>query len=639
MMKLNYLPLFFLLLSFATQAQEINNHPKLLAALEAQNSLKLETSRELFNALIRLDDVSKKDKCIALRNIGIQDWKFYKNYELAKKRLAEAIQIGDYISESYVVLNRIENEAKNYSKALAAAEKSLENATSAADSTYATYLYSKTILKEASSFTLQKKQLDLVKLQKASTLLQKILSKNPTHVNAAEVLLGISLLLKDGKLALKSWLAYYRFTNANAAYTYLKESAKVLSLELPMWNSNTINFQQTKAIIVALGNSRFYNLAKLVALTENKSLHAKIKTDVEIQDIIHYVNYLQELKDNTNEYYRIATIEKNEDKITQNRDAFISNFRTTNNLLMKKLSVFEKNTTEYSVREFREKLRTHFGTVQIVASTSSSTTLGLVMGHIVNERTETIKQYNHESDFTFTEIDMMISNGYPSWYWEDRGAGGFAVEDGFLRVKQLFKSLPINAWQRITDPVKRGKIEKEIAEKLFSNSIDEKTIFSGLSQKLELDALSDLYNDLKSQGYQDIKLQLKFIEVYESYRARATMFAHEGRHSLDKKVLKNKYRSLGATVIEYRGRLSQIVFSKEPRLELSNMINGVNTSPTGLSNKMIVDVAKEWILKNHGKIKNYDATQTPISQLYKLTNAQIIACYKAVDPFYIESKK
>ncbi|MCH2196148.1 hypothetical protein [Kordia sp.] len=53
------------------------------------------------------------------------------------------------------------------------------------------------------------------------------------------------------------------------------------------------------------------------------------------------------------------------------------------------------------------------------------------MGHIVNERKETIKLYNHENDFTFTEVDMMISNGYPSWFWEYHGAGGFAVEDFF----------------------------------------------------------------------------------------------------------------------------------------------------------------------------------------------------------------
>ncbi|MCH2196146.1 hypothetical protein [Kordia sp.] len=33
------------------------------------------------------------------------------------------------------------------------------------------------------------------------------------------------------------------------------------------------------------------------------------------------------------------------------------------------------------------------------------------------------------------------------------------------------------------------------------------------------------------------------------------------------------------------------------------MIDGVNTSPTGLSNKMISDVAKEWILKIMVKLK------------------------------------
>ncbi|WP_298518000.1 hypothetical protein [uncultured Kordia sp.] len=639
MKKRIFLLLIICIANLTSYAQESNNHPKLLAAFKAQNSLNLETSRELFSALLKETNVSKKDRCIALRKLSLQDWKFYKDYNQAKKRLMEAIQIGDYVSESYVVLNRIESEAHNYSNALVAAEKSLETATSASDSTYATYLYSKTILKEATNVTLQQKPIDTSKLRKASTLLQKILAKNPTHVNAAEVLLGVSLLLKDGSLALKSWLAYYRFVDVNAAYSYLKEPAKLLSLELPMWNSETSNFQRTKAIIVSLANSRFYDFAKLVALRENDSIQAKIKADSEIQDIIHYTNYLKKLKDTTDEYYRLSAIEKNEDENTKNREAFISNFRVTNDNLMNTLSIFKKKSSEYSIREFREKLRTHFGTVQIIASTSSSSTLGMIMGHIVNERTETIKQYNHESDFTFTEIDMMVSNGYPSWFWEDRGAGGFAVEDGFLRVKQLFKSLPINAWQRITDPVKRGKIEKEIAEKLFSNSTDEKTIFSGLSQKLELDALNDLYNTLKTQGYTGIQLQLKFIEMYEAYRDRATMFAHEGRHSLDKKVLKDNYRALGSTVIEYRGRLSQIVFSNEPRLELANMIDGVNNSPTGMSNKMIVDVAKEWILKNHSEIKNYDATQIPISQLYKLSNAQIIACYKAVDPFYIDSKK
>ena len=85
----------------------------------------------------------KKDRYIALRKLSVQDWKFYNDYYLAKKRLAEAIHIGDYISESYVVINRIENERENYTKALVATEKTPEHVTSSADSMYATYLYSK----------------------------------------------------------------------------------------------------------------------------------------------------------------------------------------------------------------------------------------------------------------------------------------------------------------------------------------------------------------------------------------------------------------------------------------------------------------------------------------------------------------
>ena len=61
---------------------------------------------------------------------------------------------------------------------------------------------------------------------------------------------------------------------------------------------------------MALSNSRFHKYTKLIALTENINLQSKIKADTKIQDLIHYTNYLQELKENTNEYYRLSVIEK-----------------------------------------------------------------------------------------------------------------------------------------------------------------------------------------------------------------------------------------------------------------------------------------------------------------------------------------
>ncbi len=117
------------------------------------------------------------------------------------------------------------------------------------------------------------------------------------------------------------------------------------------------------------------------------------------------------------------------------------------------------------------------------------------------------------------------------------------------------------------------------------------------------------------------------------------MFAHEGRHSIDRVVLGGDYRALGSQVIEFRGRLSQIAFSKSPKLELANMLVGVSSTPTGQSNQMILDVIENWIKANTSQIKAYDSKQLPIAQLYKMTDAQIISCIQQVDPFYIEYTK
>ena len=114
------------------------------------------------------------------------------------------------------------------------------------------------------------------------------------------------------------------------------------------------------------------------------------------------------------------------------------------------------------------------------------------------------------------------------------------------------------------------------------------------------------------------------------------MFAHEGRHSIDRVVLGDQYRALGSKLIEYRGRLSQIAFSEYPKLELSNMLSGVSSTPTGQSNKMIIDVIENWITNNVKSISDYNTKQLPLAQVYKLTDAQIISAIQAVDPFYID---
>ena len=622
------LSLFTVLQSLHSQASK--EDPNLQAAFQAHGSLKLIDAKQLFEKVVINTKASKKDQCEALRQLAIIEWKFYNKYDEAKALLHKADSIGDYRSETLLNLMRIEEESNNYSKAIEAVSNAIALSESEADKNYYKYKYCKVILDEVIFHIDSDKPFNINKLNKASLMLKDVLDTNPTNVNAADILLGVSLLLKDGDTAMKAWLAYNKFPNIESAYTYLQPAAEQLNEVLPNWNQPIATKEQTK-IIDGLAKSRFYEYARVLVKLFKLS---KASTDTSTKHIVAYANYINDISSITNAYYRLASTEN------KGSDDFIDALRSKNQSLYKQLVVNERQQDTFSARNFRDIIRSKFGSMYLITATSASRTTGLVLGHIVNERIRTIEQYEHSADFTFTELDMMVSNGYPSWFWENRGAGGYALRGGFLRIKSMFNYLAINAWDRVTDSVKRGEIEKSIKDNLLASDLDTdiKVIRSTVAKKIELDALDVLYNRLVADGLKGIELQLKFIEHYELYRDNATMFAHEGRHSIDRVVLQEGYRALGSAKIEYRGRLSQIAFSASPKLELANMLNGVGSSPTGQSNKMILDVIETWINDNKENIPNYEFNKQAIAQVYKLTDLQIINCIKNVDPLYIDIK-
>jgi len=630
------LPLFtFLLLQSLAFSQGSKGNEDLLAAFSAQGSLQLKESNSLFKKVVSSPTATDEDKCTALRQLAIQDWKFYNDYKAAKTKIAQADSIGDYLSETWLVLNRVERESGHFTNALEAARQSIELSVSKADKIYAQYKYCQTILRQALHQANSNKEINEDLLLEASRRLQEVLAVNPTNANAAEVLLGVALLCKDGDLALKAWLSYFRFTNAQNAYSYLQPVANTLQNILPNWKGEISTLDEKVLVAQALGKSGFYNYAKVLTYGFGESHSISSLDNVELQNIIAYANYLNDVKAYTNEYYRKTTVGE---PIT---DDYMDLLMDKNEQLYDLLTNSEIKKDTFSFGNFRSLIRSGFGTVLMVGQTSSSNVPSLVMGQIVNERVRSVEQYGHTADFNFTELDMMTSNGYPSWFWEDRGAGGFAIPGGFIRVKKMFKHLGIDAWERVTDSVKRGKHLEKIETHLLSSTKEStrNSILLGLSRKLELDALDAIYERLVDTGLSGLELQLKFIETYDDYRDNATMFAHEGRHSLDRIALEDGYRELGIPTIEYRARLSQIAFSESPKLELANMINGVGTTGAGLSNKMIVEVAEQWLAVNSSDVAEFDATKLPISQLYRLTEEQIKNCFRAVDPFYLALKK
>lgn len=617
------------ILSNNLSTQNSKTNPDLAAAFQAQGSLNLIESRALFNKVAYKNNNSDEDRCKALRQLAIQDSKFFKDFDKAIGRLRLADSLGHHKSETYIVKSRVEKEAFKYNEAIKSAKKSILLSESKADKRYAEYKYCSIILAQAIQKINNNDTIDIKLLNESSVILHSILNKNPTYVNAADILLGTSLLLSDGKGALRGWLAYFRISSANNAYKYIREPAKKLSEILSIWGNRSLNQKEKESLIVSLAESRFYNYAKVLALINDKNTFGK-----PVQNIIEYAIFLEDIKELTNNYYRNTTISNNVS------NEYLDNLTSRCETLYNKVFAKKINDT-FSFANFRNLINTEFGGMLMVASTSSSAKTGLIFGHIVNERIRPVEQYGHKADFNFTELDMMISNGYPSWFWENRGAGGFAMPNGFLRIKRMFKHLGISAWNTVTDSIKRWRIEKNINENLINSTktTNINLIYSALSKKLELDALEDLYNALLDKGYSGLDLQLKFIEKYDLLRDNATMFAHEGRHSLDRIVLGDAYRDLGSKMIEFRGRLSQIAYSESPKLEVADLINSIGATNNGQANQMISEVLEKCIKNESNKIKGFDSTKQAISQLYKLTNKQIITCIRNADPFYRASLK
>jgi hypothetical protein len=80
-----------------------------------------------------------------------------------------------------------------------------------------------------------------------------------------------------------------------------------------------------------------------------------------------------------------------------------------------------------------------------------------------------------------------------------------------------------------------------------------------------------IYDRLKSEGLDGEALCLVFLNEMTRDQAERLIYAHEGRHSIDKRYFPNVYRSWGAEEQEFRAKLSEITFALDPKLSFANI--------------------------------------------------------------------
>ena len=89
-----------------------------------------------------------------------------------------------------------------------------------------------------------------------------------------------------------------------------------------------------------------------------------------------------------------------------------------------------------------------------------------------------------------------------------------------------------------------------------------------------------------------------------------------------------------AAELEYRAKLSEIALADYPRLALANIAGqSQGDTPHGRANRRVLQGYRDWVRSHRREIAGFDRTQPGLSQLHLLTDDQIRAVARRLDPW------
>jgi hypothetical protein len=247
-------------------------------------------------------------------------------------------------------------------------------------------------------------------------------------------------------------------------------------------------------------------------------------------------------------------------------------------------------------------------------------------GHLAEDRNISVDEYGHHGELRFIVIDNMLANGYESWLWDGWAqAGGWSGDGAIVQIRSAYTDGPLGSL-RNTRP---GPSREAFLTRLHQHEAEERTAL-GRDGVASLPATSARLED---QVYQQIAQRVGADDgafIAEVWRAtnQYSIAMHEGRHAID-----NANGHHNAPDLEYWAKLSQIALADYPRLGLASVAGQqLGDTPHGIGNRRVLEAYRLWMRAHRGEITGFDASQPTLSQLDKLTDTQIVAVARSIDP-------
>lgn len=264
---------------------------------------------------------------------------------------------------------------------------------------------------------------------------------------------------------------------------------------------------------------------------------------------------------------------------------------------------------------------------------------GVHLGHIVEEERRTIEQYGHRADFAFLSIDNIIANGFNSWLWDGRSAiGGWAAPGPVIvQVRSAWTSGPLSALRLFTGGAARQRLlarQSELAARdLAILQGTEVAYLPGLADRIQLQVADQVGARVRAAGGSGADLRRAFLAEYWRATFHQFMLIHEGRHALDRELVRG-FARLNDGNLEYRAKLSELALADYPRLAFLN-INDTSIgggSGHGRANERLLREYAAWISAHAAEVAGFDPGRPALVQIDKLTDDQIRAIARSLDP-------
>src|ERR1051326_2430980 len=442
---------------------------------------------------------------------------------------------------------------------------------------------------------------DAAQLQAAKTEVKSAIAIAGPLLAAERVALDGAVVTNDGAAALEAWRAYY---GALAHDDLLAPDEKAIA-----------NWSDRRGAGLALVHSGFIREGAYVL----KSLP---NPDSTVSAALAYAKFVASVKTIADDYYRDVALKH------ANEKAFRSALDREGEALWNAIGI--KGT--YSSKAMIDELARRYGAVVRIGNTGN--VLVMHYGHKALDEQRTVSQFGHEAPLQFIELDGIVSNGFAMWYGPFGGDGGWA-DGAIYQVRPMYADGPLLEWHRTTNPTPRAEQEKNSAGETARDdqraAIEPVRFFPGVQLRLMRVYQDGVLDELKRAGLAGDALRSAFIARGERDPFESSIWAHEGRHAIDKKL----DGSLRSAELEYRAKLSQMQFA--PRHALID-IAGAGTpefgdTPHGIANRRVAQAINDWMKAHVEEINGVDRSKPLMLQLDKLSDAQIRAIGRSVDPY------